>query len=242
MITKAVVLAAGKGNRLRPITDKIPKVMVPINDKPVLEYHIESLVKNGICEIYINLHYLPDVIKDYFADGSRWGARINYSFESEILGTAGAVKKMEKYLFEDSFIVVYGDNYLTLDYSEFITDFESKRGIASIGVFEKDDIRGSGVVEMQKDGRIVRFLEKPNPAEELSHWINAGVYCFQKEIFRYLEEGPHDFGFNVFPSLLRNGEKVYAFQLKERAWAIDSIELLEELNKAIIQKGNHDNH
>ena len=117
---KAVLLAAGKGTRLKPLTDNIPKVMIQINGKAILEYHIEQLAETGIIDIYINLHYLSEKIKNHFEDGRKWGVKINYSYEPEILGTAGALKKLSRELRTDPFLVVYGDNFLEINYKDFI--------------------------------------------------------------------------------------------------------------------------
>ena len=112
---KAVILAAGKGERLGNITQRIPKPMIPINGKPILEYNIELCKKNGIDEIFINLHHLPHKIKKYFGDGSRFGVRIKYKYEAEILGTAGGVKNFQEDLGTDPFFVLYGDNLIDMD-------------------------------------------------------------------------------------------------------------------------------
>ena len=109
---KAVILAAGKGKRLIPLTESIPKVMIPVLGKPVLEHHIEKLARSGIREIYVNLHHLPEIITSYFKDGKEWNVNIHYSFEPELLGTAGAIKKLQRELENNPFIVVCFDEYI----------------------------------------------------------------------------------------------------------------------------------
>ena len=120
---KAVLLAAGKGERLKPLTENLPKVMISINGKPILEYHIEMLANAGTTDVFINLHHLPEKIMEYFKDGKKWGLKIQYSYEPEILGTAGAVKKLEKELRPGPFLVIYGDNFLKINYRDFIYGF-----------------------------------------------------------------------------------------------------------------------
>jgi NDP-sugar pyrophosphorylase family protein len=233
MNIRAVVLAAGKGTRLRPLTDRMPKVMVPVDGKPVLEYHIEQLARNGISEIFINLHYLPEVIKEYFSDGSKWGISIQYSLEPEIMGTAGAIKKLETYLTGHPFLVIYGDNLLEIDYAAFAEYSSGHRGLGAIAVVDKEDVTGCGILEIDGANRILRFKEKPKPEEVFSHWVNAGVYWLDPAIFRYLPDGVSDFSSDVFPTLLRNNERLYAYKLSGGVQAIDNLELLERLRMHI---------
>jgi len=228
---KAVLLAAGKGTRLKPITDNIPKVMIPINGKPILEHHLRQLAQSEIREVYINLHYLSEKIREYFKDGKKWGLDIQYSHEPEILGTAGAVKNLEKELGKDPFLVVYGDNFLEINYGHFIRYSEKKGGIGAVAVFKKEDVRGSGILDIGYDQRIINFVEKPKLEEIFSHWVNGGVFYFKSQIFDFIEKKYSDFGYDVFPRLLKNGMKLYAYKLKNEVYPIDSIDLLDQLIK-----------
>lgn len=228
MAIKTVLLAAGKGTRLRPLTDRVPKVMVPINGKPVLEYHIERLARYGIRDIIINLHYLSEVIKAHFSDGSKWGVNIQYSFEPEILGTAGAVKNLEHCLSGAPFLVIYGDNIVDIDYEAFVRYSETRDGLGTIAVFEQEDVSGSGIVEIGGGDRILRFLEKPKPQEVFSHWVNAGVFWFDPRIFEFVRHGSSDFSFDVFPRLLDDNERLFAYKLGTRVLAIDQYDLLKK--------------
>lgn len=228
---KAVLLAAGKGERLRPLTLSIPKVMIPINGKPILEYHVEMLAAAHIKDIFINTHHLPDQIKDHFKDGRKWHLRIHYSYEPEILGTAGAVKKLERELRPHPFLVVYGDNFLKIDYRDFVQYAEENKGVGTIAVFRKKNVRESGILSFGRNQKIDRFVEKPKPEEIFSHWANAGVYYFREKVFDFIEPNYSDFGHDVLPRLLNEGEELYAYMLKERVWAIDNLRLLNALRK-----------
>jgi len=227
---KAVLLAAGKGTRLRPLTDEMPKVMIPIAGKPILEHHVEHMAGAGIQEIFINLHHLPERITSHFGDGRKWGVRIRYSFEPEIMGTAGAVKKLEAELCGAPFLVVYGDNYLEMDLSGFIEGSAARDGVGTIAVFEKADVNGSGILELGKDDEVVRFKEKPAPDEVFSHWVSAGLFYFRPAIFEYIPSGYPDFGLDVIPRLLRDGGRLFARRFKGGVWAIDDLDLLNTLN------------
>jgi len=227
---KVVLLAAGKGTRLRPLTDEMPKVMIPIAGKPILEHHVEHLAGAGILEIFINLHHLPERITSHFGDGRKWGVRIRYSFEPEIMGTAGAVKKLEAELRGGPFLVVYGDNYLELDLSGFIEASAASEGVGTVAVFEKVDVNGSGILELGKDDEIVRFKEKPAPDEVFSHWVSAGLFYFRPAIFEYIPSGYSDFGLDVIPRLFHDGGRLFARRFKGGVWAIDDLDLLNVLN------------
>lgn len=226
---KTVVLAAGKGERLRSIVKEVPKPMVKINGKPILEHNIELLRSYGIADIYINLHYLPDVIRNYFEDGKKWGVNITYSYEPEILGTAGAVKKFEKYIRHNQFMVFYGDNCYNYNLAEIIKFHNEKKGLGTIGVYEKEDVSQSGIVEMGSNNRVLRFIEKPKPHEVVSHLVNTGIYVFAPEIFRYIPERKFsDFGRDIFPKILKEGKNIYAMILKGKLTAIDTPEIYRQ--------------
>lgn len=227
---KAVILAAGKGTRLKPLTDALPKVMIPTNGKPILEYHLVNLARAGIKDVFINLHYLPDAITKHFGDGARWGVRIRYSYEPEILGTAGAVGKLKSLLRGGPFLVVYGDNYLEVDLGGFVDASEARAGIGTIAVFKKADVAGSGILELGEGDEVLRFKEKPTPGDVFSHWVNAGLLYLRPEIFDHIPAGFSDFGLDVIPSLLRKRGRLFAYRLSGGGWAIDDLDLLNALN------------
>lgn len=230
---KALLLAAGKGTRLKPLTENLPKVMVPVFGKPILEYHVEQLAEADIQELFINLHSFPDKIRDYFKDGKKWGLNIQYSFESEPLGTSGAVKNLEKELGTKPFLVVYGDNFHKANYADFIRFSARKNGVGNIAVFEKENVMGCGIVAFNKSFQITRFKEKPSKNEIFSHWVNAGFYYLRNKIFDYIEPGFSDFGKDILPKIIKHNEILYAYKLKTKVWGIDSVELLNQLKESI---------
>jgi len=227
---KAVLLAAGRGTRLRPLTDELPKVMIPIAGKPILEHHVQHLARAGIGEIFINLHHLPERITAYFGDGKNWGVNIRYSFEPEILGTAGAIKKLESELSGSPFLVVYGDNYSEFDFADFISWSEKFTGMGTIAVSKKENVAGCGVVEIGSGDQIIRFLEKPALNEVISHWVNDGIYRLSGDILDYIPDGYSDFGHDIFPEVIKREKPLFAYKSTVPVWAIDHQELLNELN------------
>lgn len=232
---KAAVLAAGLGARLRPITDQVPKCMLPVGGKPILEHNVKWLSRFGFTELVINLHHLPHVIMDYFGDGSRWGVNITYSFEQMILGTAGGVKRAAQH-FDDTFLVWYGDNLSTCNLANLVALHQSKMGVATVALFHREDVVSSGIVEVNESCRIVRFLEKPRPDEIFSHLVNAGIYILEPEILSTISSDvASDFGRDVFPALLQKGAPLYGYVMSgdEGLWWIDTTRDLERTQHEI---------
>ena len=180
---KAMVLAAGLGTRLKPITFEIPKPMVPVLDRPVMAHIVGMLERQGFDELIANLHYYPDTIRDYFGD------RLEYRFEEELLGTAGGVRNVADFFGDEEVVVVSGDALTDLDINALVERHRSAGGIATLTVKKVPDTREYGVVIHDADGRIQGFQEKPEPAEALSDLGNCGIYCFSPEIFDYFPAG-----------------------------------------------------
>jgi NDP-sugar pyrophosphorylase family protein len=224
MPTKAMLLAAGRGTRLRPLTETVSKCMVEIAGKPVLERNIEWLRRFGVTDIVINLHYLPEAVKNHFGDGSRFGARISYSFEPELLGTAGAVRNASSF-FDGPFFVWYADNLSTCRLDRLWGFHQLRRGVATIALHHRDDPTGSGIVGLDDEARITRFLEKPRAEEVFSHWVSAGILVLEPPVLEAIpREGAQDFGRDVFPLMLANGAALYGYRMSgdERLWWIDT--------------------
>jgi NDP-sugar pyrophosphorylase family protein len=206
---KALILAAGKGERLKPITDKTPKVMIKIGNKPCLQHNIELLKKYGIKNIAINTHYLPEKIKNYFSDGKSLGVNISYSYEPKILGTSGSLNNF-KYLFKEPFFVICGDLIHKTDLRKMINFHKEKGGIITIALDCRDQI-GKGVAIIDKNKRVIKFIEKPT--EEISMAVvNSGVYLCEPEILNYIPPEFSDFGKDIFPKLIKKNKKIYGFE------------------------------
>ncbi|HEX8185368.1 MAG TPA: nucleotidyltransferase family protein [Blastocatellia bacterium] len=224
MPKKAMLLAAGRGTRLRPLTETVSKCMIEIAGKPVLEHNIEWLRKFGVTDIIINLHYLAEDVMNHFGDGSRWGARLTYSLEPELLGTAGAVKNVASF-FDDSFFLWYGDNLSTCRLDRLWALHCARGGVATIALHHRDDPAQSGIVGLDESDRVVRFLEKPRPEQVFSHWVNAGILALEPEVIEAIPaRGAPDFGRDVFPALLNAGAAINGYRMSEEEglWWIDT--------------------
>ena len=220
-IAKAMILAAGEGTRLRPLTKEVPKVLLPVGGLPLIEHTLIWLRHHGISEIAVNLHYLGDRIKGFLGDGSHLGIHSHYSVEESLLGTAGGVKKMENF-FDGTFVVVYGDILTNFDLTKMIQFHRKKRAIATIAIINVTNPQDVGIVEMNEDGRILHFVEKPSEDTLESNLANGGVYVLENEIFNHIQgDGFSDFAYDVFPRLLELGLPFYGHVLTPEDYLID---------------------
>jgi NDP-sugar pyrophosphorylase family protein len=212
---KAFILAAGLGTRLRSLGLDVPKVMVPIGGRPLLEHHLELFKRQGIHEFIVNLHYLPEKITGYFGDGSRFGVSIIYSHEPELLGTAGAVKKMESELRGGAFVVFYGDNLVRVDFGPLLEFHRARQALATVALFASPEPWTGGVVETDSNGRVLRFVEKPDRKQVSTNQISAGILVLEPQVLDAIPAGQfYDFGRDVFPKLLAEHRPVYAMEPK----------------------------
>lgn len=220
---KAMILAAGKGTRVRPITYTIPKPMIPILQKPVMEFLLELLRQHGFDEIMVNVSHLANEIEGYFRDGQRFGVQIAYSFEGSIvdgeligqaLGSAGGMRRIQDFspFFDDTFIVLCGDALIDLDLTAAVKWHREKGAIATIIMksVPREEVSSYGVVVTDDEGRIQSFQEKPSVEEALSTDINTGIYIFEPEIFDFIPSGQEfDIGGDLFPKLVAAGAPFY---------------------------------
>ena len=208
---KAVILVGGEGTRLRPLTHAVVKAMVPVLNKPFIEYVIRYLNSHKIREIILAMGYKPDCITDYFGDASGLGVRLVYSVETKPLGTAGAVKNAEQYI-DDAFFVMNGDVFTDLNLSDMLQFHRDKGAKVTIALTPVDDPTRFGVVETDSNQRVTRFVEKPKREQVTSNMINAGVYIIEREILNRIPKGKRSmFEHDVFPALLAEGEPVFSY-------------------------------
>jgi len=228
---KAMILGAGEGTRMRPLTIERPKPMLPIQGKPILEYTIELLRHHGITQIAVNLHHRPEVITEYFGDGRDFGVEITYSLEDRLLGTAGAVKKLEGY-FDESFLVFYGDVLTNLNLSALVDFHRTKAGIATVALYRVENPSACGIVELDEGWRITRFVEKPPPQEVFSDLANSGILVLEREVIDHIPTGVfRDFGYHVLPDLLVQGCPMYGYPIPDNTYLID-IGTMEKYERA----------
>jgi mannose-1-phosphate guanylyltransferase len=217
---KAMILAGGLSTRLYPLTKQVPKPLVPVAGVANAEHLIHYLRAYGFDEIAINLHYLADAIVSTLGDGSRFGVRLEYSYEPVLLGSAGAVKQLEGFFGKETFVVVGCDDLTDLPLDELVTFHRRSDAIATIGLVECEEVDQYGVVVLDRNGKIVGFQEKPPKGTERSKLANTGIYVFQPEIFAHIPADTfYDFGKQVFPAFQSAGERFYGFDARGAYWS-----------------------
>ncbi|MGI9557562.1 MAG: sugar phosphate nucleotidyltransferase [Solirubrobacterales bacterium] len=214
---RAIVLAAGLGKRLRPLTYEMPKPLMPVVNRPVMEHIIRLLARQGFSELVTNTSHLPEMLQEQFGDGSSLGVDLVYSYEEELLGTAGGVRNVAEFLTggdADSFLVISGDGLTDLDLRAMAEFHEDRRGIATIALKQVPDPSEYGVVITGDDGRIQAFQEKPDPGEALSDLASSGIYMFRNEIFDHFPDTDFvDWAMDVFPALLEGDVPMYGYEI-----------------------------
>ena len=222
-----MILAAGKGTRVRPITDTVPKPMIPIINRPVMEFLVDLLAQHGFGDIIVSTSYLSHEIENYFREGSRFGVSIAYSFEgyhcdgevvAEGAGSAGGLRRIQDFsaFFDGTFAVLCGDALIDLDLTKVVEEHKRKGAIATIVLKEVplEDVNRYGIVEVDDDGRILRFQEKPQPADAVSRLANTGIYIFEPEVLDLVpKDRPFDIGGELFPLLAEKGLPFYGISV-----------------------------
>ncbi len=233
---KAVIMAGGEGTRLRPLTCNRPKPMVPIVNKPVMEHIIELLKKYNITDIAVTLQYLPDLIRDYFGDGSEFGVKLRYFVEKTPMGTAGSVKNAEEFL-DDTFIVISGDALTDINLSKAIDYHIKKQSLATLVLKKVDIPLEYGVVVTDDEGRIIRFLEKPSWGEVFSDTVNTGIYILSPEVLGFFNKNEvFDFSKDLFPILLKENKPMYGYITDEYWCDIGDLRAYWQANMDVLDR------
>lgn len=222
---KAMILAAGKGTRVQPLTYELPKPMIPLAGKPVMAYLIEHLARHEVGEIMVNVAYLHEKIEDYFGDGQQYGVHIGYSFEGyaacngrivpKPLGSAGGMKKIQEFsgFFDDTTIVLCGDAVIDLDITAAVAEHRAKGALATVITKQVpwDRVSSYGIVIADDEGRITSFQEKPSQGEALSNCASTGIYIFEPAVLDLIPPGVEfDIGSQLFPLMVERGLPFYA--------------------------------
>lgn len=232
---KAMIMAAGVGTRLHPLTKDIPKPMVPIAGRPLMEHIVYLLRSHGFTDLVANLHYLPEKIQNYFGDGLRFGVKLKCSYEPELMGTAGGVKNNQEFL-DATFVVVSGDALTDINLEAFLRFHKQKGAMASIALKPMEEVERFGVVIIDSEGRITSFQEKPKKEEALSNLVNTGIYIFEPEIFDYIPTGEvYDFGKHLFPRLAAERAPFYGYVTEDYWCDVGNLEAYSKAQKDVEQ-------
>lgn len=238
---KAMIMAAGLGTRLMPLTSRIPKPMFPVLNKPLLEHIINKCTSSGVKDFMVNIHHLPEKIETYFGNGEKFGANINYSLEKKLMGTAGSIKRVSTF-FDDTFIILSGDVYSEIDLEKMMRFHKESGSAFTIAVKKTDDVSKYGVVEFDEQQRIKRFQEKPRKEDAISDFINLGIYIVEPFILDMIPASvEYDFAKDLFPRLLKAGIPFNVFKTDAYWNDIGSINEYYDLNFKLLKgdKGMH---
>ncbi len=228
---KAVVMAGGQGTRLRPLTSNQPKPMVPVVNKPTMQHILELLQRHGINEVVVTLAFLPRLIRNYFGDGSTFGMHIDYTTEETPAGTAGSIR-LAKDLLTDTFLVISGDALTDFDLSRIIAFHKEREALVTIALTCVENPLEFGVVIVDDEGRVQRFLEKPGWGQVFSDTVNTGIYVLEPEIFDHIPEGqPYDFSHELFPKLFEMKKPLYGVVCEGYWQDIGSLEQYLQANR-----------
>lgn len=230
VLRKAVILSAGSGTRLMPLTSDRPKVMLPVGGKPLLQRHLDWLTGYGITQFFINLHAHPKAITDFFGDGSRFGVHITYSFEEKLQGTAGALRRFRPSL-DETFLVHYGDVYSELQVDHMLALHRSSGAAATLAAHRTTHAHDSDIVEMGEGARVKAVHHKPG-TDRYGEIANAACYLLDPLVLKYLPdgEGEADFIQHVFPPMLADGKVISAYDAPEFMQDMGTHDRYERLN------------
>ncbi|MCK5219131.1 mannose-1-phosphate guanyltransferase [bacterium] len=215
---KAIIMAGGFGTRLRPLTCNIPKPMVPMLNRPMLEHIFNLLKRHGFTEFVVALYFQPEVIQEYFGDGSAWGIKISYLLPDSDLGTAGCVKQAAQLLGRDAFMVISGDVLTNIDLSRALAYHREKKAQATLVLGRVDNPLAYGIVITRDDGRVSRFMEKPGWGEVFSDTINTGIYILEPEVLDRIPPEEYDFSKQLFPEMLYAKVPIYGYIAEDGYW------------------------
>jgi NDP-sugar pyrophosphorylase family protein len=227
---KALLLAAGRGTRLAPLTHSLPKVLVPIAGRPLLEHQLDYLAEQGVDEVAINVSHLADDVVA-FLDRTSLPLPVRVSRESEPLGTSGALLPLRDFL-DEPFLVLYGDVVTNASLGALAAAHRGRGAVATLAYYASDETAGKGLLEVDSDGRIDAFVEKPT--EAVPGLVNAGIYALDPAILALIPPGHSDFGFDVWPAALERGLPLYAHEVAGYARDIGSPELLRSVEAEIV--------
>ncbi|WUH95113.1 mannose-1-phosphate guanyltransferase [Streptomyces sp. NBC_00433] len=215
---KAVVMAGGEGTRLRPMTSSMPKPLLPVVNRPIMQHVLTLLKRHGLTETVVTVQFLASLVKNYFGDGEEFGMELSYANEEKPLGTAGSVKNAEDALKDDSFLVISGDALTDFDLTELIAFHKQKGGLVTVCLTRVPNPLEFGITIVDDEGRVERFLEKPTWGQVFSDTVNTGIYVMEPEVFNYVEaDVPVDWSGDVFPQLMKEGKPIYGF-IAEGYW------------------------
>lgn len=209
---KAVVMAGGEGTRLRPMTSSMPKPLLPVVNRPIMEHVLRLLKRHGLNETVVTVQFLASLVRNYFGDGEELGMELTYANEEKPLGTAGSVKNAEEALKDDAFLVISGDALTDFDLTDLIAFHKEKGALVTVCLTRVPNPLEFGITIVDEEGKVERFLEKPTWGQVFSDTVNTGIYVMEPEVFDYVAADVSvDWSGDVFPQLMKEGKPIYGY-------------------------------
>ncbi|MEW6442443.1 MAG: nucleotidyltransferase family protein [bacterium] len=232
---RAMVLAAGRGERLRPYTDRVPKPMIQVDGKPLIHYTLSYLRSSGFREVVVNLHHLGHVIRDYLGDGSAWGLRILYSFERVLLGTGGGIQKAAPFLVQGPFVVMNADILVELDLREVLQFHRERQAAVTMVLREDPEVERFGAIEIDSRGRVREFLGKLGaPGVRRRRLMFTGLHVLEPAVFAYMPSEVPAFSItDVYVAMLKAGERIFGYEMKGFWTDLGTPERLRRLERMV---------
>lgn len=233
---KLVLMAGGKGERLYPLTKEVPKPMLPLDGKPVLEHTIEWAKKQGLKDIIICSGYLANVIEEYFGNGEKFGVRIQYSIEKEPLGTAGPLRQAKELIGDDNFIMLHADVLCQIN-AQPLMDFHLKNNaLCTLVIHKSSHPEDSDLIETGNSGRVVKFWKKPHSEKPNTELGNSGMHVFSSKIFDFIPEGKYSMEKELLPKIVEVKEQVYGYHTEEYLKDMGTFERISQVEEKIRNK------
>ena len=237
IVKHALIMAAGYGTRLEPLTFAVPKPMVPIVNKPTMQHNLELLSRFGIKNVVCNIHYFPEQIENFFYDGEKFGVSLSYSYEEDLLGTAGGVRKMGREVcrINDTFLVLSSDALTDIDINDLVEYHKSRKAVATIALAKVNDPSQFGVVVLDNKGFVKRFQEKPKKEDALSNLINTGIYVLEAKVLDLIPKDMfYYFGHDIFPRMIEKRKKLLGYKINGYWSDVGGITAYKQANQDVM--------
>lgn len=234
---KLILMVGGSGVRLQPLTYDIPKPMLKINNKSMIEYHIEWAKQYGIKEIIICSGYLSKVIENYFGDGSKFGVNIKYSVEKEPLGTAGPLRLAKELIGDDDFIMLHGDILCKVNAKKLIDFHKNKNAVCTVVIHPSSHPQDSDLIEINEDTKVVKFWNKPHTEAPPTDLGNSGLHVFSSKVFDYIPEGKYSMEKALLPDLVNKKEMIFGYNTQEFLKDMGTFDRIKWMEEQIKDKG-----
>jgi len=236
---RAMILAAGEGRRLRPLTERVPKALVEVGGRPLVDYAIETVARSGIDDVIVNLHHLGDRIRDHLGDGSRFGVRVRYSEELRLLGSGGGIVHARAFLGDEAFVTLNADTIIEIDLRQLVAAHRANGAAATLVLRKDPRMQEYGVIALEPSGRVGAFLDhrRPGASADLEPYMYTGVQVLEPSVFDFMPaEGAFSITSVTYPAMLDAGAAVFGYPFDGRWLTVGTPEELARATDELIRR------